>query len=143
MPKPLAVVNPYAPRLTFLDDRTRTRRDHEKYLNLIDAIALLHQYQRSVKSIPGCGSGGRQPDDYVETNLSDIETANQLAGNVLGRSLDELPPQTRQLLFIIEDFVICCVQNKPSLPCDAPASTLIRYIIGGFTGDKNSFKCFG
>ena len=40
------MVNPYANRLTFLDDRTRTRRDHEKYLTLIDTIALLHQYQR-------------------------------------------------------------------------------------------------
>ena len=44
--RPLAVVNPYARQLTFLDDRTRTRRDHEKYLTLIDAIALLHQHQR-------------------------------------------------------------------------------------------------
>jgi DNA primase len=41
---------PYANRLTFLDDRTRTRRDHEKYLTLIDAIALLHQHQREVKT---------------------------------------------------------------------------------------------
>jgi len=41
--KPLKVVNPYAERLTFLDDKTRTRRDHRKYLGLIRAIALLHQ----------------------------------------------------------------------------------------------------
>jgi len=34
---PLPVVNPYAPALTFLDTRTRTRRDHAKYLALIDA----------------------------------------------------------------------------------------------------------
>ena len=38
--RPLPVVNPYAEQLTFLDDKTRTRRDHEKYLTLIDAIAL-------------------------------------------------------------------------------------------------------
>jgi DNA primase catalytic core len=43
--RPLKVLNPYADRLTFLSDKTRTRRDHEKYLTLIDAIALLHQYQ--------------------------------------------------------------------------------------------------
>ena len=45
--RPLAVVNPYAEQLTFLDDRTRTRRDHAKYLTLIEAIALLRQHQRS------------------------------------------------------------------------------------------------
>ncbi len=33
--RPLAVVNPYADRLTFLDDRTRTRRDHEKFLTQV------------------------------------------------------------------------------------------------------------
>ncbi|MBK8186900.1 MAG: hypothetical protein IPK77_06440 [Cellvibrio sp.] len=27
--KPLAVINPYADQLTFLSDKTRTRRDHE------------------------------------------------------------------------------------------------------------------
>jgi hypothetical protein len=35
------VVNPFADSLTFLDDKTRTRRDHMKYLTLIRAIALL------------------------------------------------------------------------------------------------------
>jgi DNA primase catalytic core len=34
--RPLAVMNPYADVLTFRDDRTRLRRDHEKYLTLID-----------------------------------------------------------------------------------------------------------
>jgi hypothetical protein len=46
--QPLAVVNPYADRLTFLSDKTRTRRHHEKYLTPIDTIALLHQHQRPV-----------------------------------------------------------------------------------------------
>ena len=47
--RPLAVVNPYARELRFLDHQTRTRRDHMKYLALIRAIALLHQYQREVQ----------------------------------------------------------------------------------------------
>ena len=42
--QPLFVANPYARELTFLDSQTRTRRDHTKYLTLIRAIALLHQY---------------------------------------------------------------------------------------------------
>ncbi|MBC8951172.1 CHC2 zinc finger domain-containing protein [Xenorhabdus sp. TS4] len=33
--KPLNVVNPYAAQLTFMSDKTRTRRDHMKYLILI------------------------------------------------------------------------------------------------------------
>jgi DNA primase len=82
--EPLAVVNPYAHRLTFLDDRTRTRRDHEKYLTLIDAIALLHQHQRVVRSAEQDGQVIR----YVEVTLEDIALANALAHEILGRTLD-------------------------------------------------------
>lgn len=92
--KPLAVVNPYAESLTFPDAATRLRRDHEKYLSLIDAIALIHQHQREVKVMSWQG----RSVEYVEVELSDIERANALAHEVLGRSLDELPPQTRRLL---------------------------------------------
>jgi DNA primase len=92
--RPLAVVNPYADRLTFLDDRTRTRRDHEKYLTLIDTIALLHQHQRRVQTVQVNG----QSVEYIEASLSDIELANRIAHEVLGTSLDELPPQTRRVL---------------------------------------------
>jgi DNA primase catalytic core len=46
----IAVRNPYADALTFPDGRTRLRRDHEKYLTLIDTLALLHQHQREIKS---------------------------------------------------------------------------------------------
>ena len=37
--------------------------------------------------------------------LSDIETANRIAHDVLGRTLDELPPQTRKLLKEIQQLV--------------------------------------
>jgi DNA primase len=99
--EPLAVVNPYAHRLTFLDDRTRTRRDHEKYLTLIDAIALLHQHQRVLRTAQ---YGDRQVK-YVEVTLDDIALANRLAHQVLGHTLDELPPQTRRLLGLICEMV--------------------------------------
>ena len=99
--KPLQIINPYADQLTFLDDKTRTRRDHEKYLTLIDSIALLHQYQREIKTIDYNG----QAIDYIEVTLSDIETANKLAHDILGRTLDELPPQTRKLLKQIQTMV--------------------------------------
>jgi DNA primase len=90
----LAVVNPYADKLSFLSDRTRTRRDHEKYLTLIDAITLLHQHQRTIRTL----GEGERATEYVEVTLADIEAANRIAHDVLGRSLDELPSQTRELL---------------------------------------------
>ncbi|MBB6249430.1 CHC2 zinc finger domain-containing protein [Rhodanobacter sp. A1T4] len=99
--QPLAVVNPHADRLTFLDDQTRTRRDHMKYLTLIRAIALLHQYQRPVHTVQHRGKELR----YIEVVPTDIAVANQLAHEVLGRTLDELPPQTRLLLKHVHTWV--------------------------------------
>lgn len=95
------VVNPFADRLTFLDDKTRTRRDHMKYLTLIRAIALLHQHQRTIHSVEHRG----KPVRYVEVEPSDLALANRLAHEVLGRTLDELPPQTGRLLSTIHEWV--------------------------------------
>jgi len=100
--RPLKVVNPYAEHLTFLDEKTRMRRDHKKYLTLIRAIALLHQHQRPVKTL---NPDGAEPIDYVEVSLDDIAAANALCAEVMGRTLDELPPQTRMLLGLIHDMV--------------------------------------
>ena len=95
--QPLAVVNPYADELTFTAERTRTRRDHEKYLTLIDAIALLHQHQRTVEYVEESRFRlpRRSPEGtkigFVRATLDDIALANRLAPELLGRSLDELP----------------------------------------------------
>lgn len=99
--RPLKVVNPFAHQLTFLSDKTRTRRDHMKYLTLIQSIALLHQYQREVKRVQHRGAWL----EYIEVERSDIELANRLAHEVLGRTLDEMPPQTRKLLVMLKDWV--------------------------------------
>jgi len=98
--RPLFILNPYAKRLTFLDDKTRTRRDHEKYLSLIDSIAFLHQYQRPLNKV-----SGSDEEQYIIVTLEDIELANRLANEVLGRSLDELPPQTRLFLDMVHELV--------------------------------------
>jgi DNA primase len=99
--RPLLVGNPFAEDLTYPDSASRTRRDHEKYLNLLRAVTLLHQYQREVKTTTLDG----HPVDYIETTPTDIAIANRLARQVLGRSLDELPPQTRRLLYAIDQYV--------------------------------------
>jgi len=107
--KPVFVANPYARELTFHDSQTRTRRDHMKYLTLIRSIALLHQHQRPRKTVDHRG----RTVEYIEVALSDIAVANRLAHEVLGRSLDELPPQTRRLLLAVDTMVTAeCERQK-------------------------------
>lgn len=72
-----------------------------KYLTLIQAVALLHQYQRDVKTVTHRGT----VIEYIEVAESDITLANQLVHEVLGRTLDEMPPQTRKLLLLIQSMV--------------------------------------
>jgi DNA primase catalytic core len=99
--KPLLVANPFARELTFVDHQTRMRRDHMKYLTLIRTIALLHQYQRPIQQVEHRGETVR----YIEVTREDVELANRLCHEVLGTSLDELPPQTRRLLELLDGLV--------------------------------------
>lgn len=99
--KPLPIYNPYAHQLTFLDDATRTRRDHLKYLGLIATITLLHQYQREHRFLSDDG----EQVEHLVVSLEDIATANRLAAEVLGHTLDELPPQSRRFLLLLDQMV--------------------------------------
>lgn len=114
----LNVLNPYAPGLLFPTLRTRNRRDHEKYLTLIDAIALLHQHQREIKTLP-VTKAEAAPLEYIEVTLEDIALANQLAPEMMSRDLDELPPQTRRLLGHIRELA----QKQ----CGAKSSSIAVY----------------
>ncbi len=102
--KPMLVANPFAEKLTFLDARTRSRRDHVKYLTLIRTVALLHQYQRPHQTIEHPPASG-QFMEYIEVTPVDVAIANKLTHEVLGRSLDELAPQTRRLLVMLDAHV--------------------------------------
>jgi DNA primase catalytic core len=102
--KPIQVVNERALALCFPDSMTRMRRDHMKFLTLIRAVTFLFQYQRPVQT----GAIG----EYIECTEADVELAQQLIDEVLGRSLDELPPQTRRLLLLIDDMVVAACERE-------------------------------
>ncbi len=108
--RPVRIYNPYATQLTFANDKTRLRRDHQKYLTLIETITLLHQHQRPIQTETDDGINGRVVE-YLNVTRDDIRIANDLAAEVLGRSLDELAPQTRNLLLRLHEFVQTMVQQ--------------------------------
>ena len=87
----LQVVIPYAEKLTFPETWLRTRRDQERFLNLIKASAFLHQYQRN-------SPNGVEPDTVVEAAVADYEVAYRLAADILGATLADLRKPARELL---------------------------------------------
>ena len=100
--------NPYADLLTFTSKSLRARRDHKKYLNLILAVTYLFQYQRTVRTMEFEG----KMIEYINVTLKDIEMANEIANEVFGRSLDELPPPSRSLLKLIQAMVFSLCKEK-------------------------------
>jgi len=99
--RPITVVNNHDVG-EFPDYMTRARRDHNKLLTLIEAIALLHQHQREIKTITCEGD----TLEYIEATEQDVKLALTLADQVgLKPSLDELRPQARKLLSLITEMV--------------------------------------
>ena len=80
----LPVVIPYADKLSFPTAWMRTRRDHARFLNLIEASAFLHQYQRERR-------GGA-----IVASLADYAVAYELAGAVLAETLSDLRKPLRE-----------------------------------------------
>jgi DNA primase catalytic core len=76
--EPLPVVIPYADKLTFPDAWMRTRRDHARFLNLIEVSAFLHQHQRERRA------------DAIVAAPADYQTAYTLAGDVLRETLADV-----------------------------------------------------
>ena len=100
--EPVLVVNPYARELTFLDDaHAHAARSHE--------VPDAHPHDRAPAPAPAraedVSSTAGEVVEYIEVTRDDIALANRLAHEVLGRSLDELPPQTRRLLELLDAMV--------------------------------------
>ena len=115
MLKSVAVEIPYAPALDFPADSLRTRRDHERFLSLIEAVTFLFQYQREPKEII------TPEGDKVTCVLSTIEDyarAYELAREILGFTLDDLKKHARELLEQIQAMVANQAKDTETLPED-------------------------
>jgi DNA primase catalytic core len=101
--RPLMVRNPFARDLTFGHAQLRSRRDHQKYLDLICVMALAHQYQRKVHSAV---DGDGQLFQFIEATRDDVERVDSLLGDLLAASTDEVTPQARRLLVLVGEMTL-------------------------------------
>jgi len=99
----ILVMNPFAEFLSFPSSKLKTRRDHEKFLRLINAICFLHQYQRKLKT-KKLDDG--EPIEYIECTLEDYAIAYELLSDgVLDHTLDDLPSPARKLLELTKKYL--------------------------------------
>lgn len=94
----LPVFIPYVQHIRFPTLWLRTRRDNERMLCLIEALALLHQHQRE-KGVTEDGT------TYVLANLEDYRQAYVLTRKVLEQTLHELTPSARDLWVLAREYV--------------------------------------
>ena len=87
----ITVVNPYADKLIIPESVFKPLRTNAHYLQFIEAISFVHQYQREIKTdITGT--------PFIETTLEDIALANELLKEVLLAKSDELTKSCRDFL---------------------------------------------
>ncbi len=91
--RPLKVLNPFAGKLTYPAHGLKMRREQKKYLTLLKAMALLHQFQRPVHKAERAGIA----IEYVEITKEDLQRVDALAKGALARGLDELSAPGRSL----------------------------------------------
>jgi 5S rRNA maturation endonuclease (ribonuclease M5) len=89
--KSITVVNPYAEKLTIPETVFKPLRTNAHYLQFIEAITFVHQFQREIKK-------DAEGKAYIETTLEDIELANELLKDVLLAKSDELTKACRDFL---------------------------------------------
>lgn len=93
--KPIKVINPFAQYLTLPNSVFKPRRTNAHYLQFIEAITFIHQYQREHKT-------AKNGKNYIETTLEDIQTANILLKDVLIRKSDVLTGACRNYLEVLK-----------------------------------------
>jgi len=113
--RPLAIVNPYARFLGFPARLMRTRRDHERFLDLIAAAAFLRQYQKEAKQ----DERGRE---YVECDMEDYELAYRVMSAILPSTLSNFPRSARELYEKLRELARAKAQAERLGTCEVELS---------------------
>jgi DNA primase len=91
------IVNAFAEYLKFPDTLMRTRRDHERFLDLIAGICFVRQYQKEVKTSVSL--------EYIECDIEDYRIAYEIMMGTLMTTFIELPKGSRMLYEEIREYV--------------------------------------
>ena len=80
----ILIVNPFGEALGFPDNLMRTRRDNDRFLDLIACVCFLRQYQKTVR--------WEGLTEFIECDIDDYRIAyNIMINGVLASSLMEIP----------------------------------------------------
>ena len=98
--KPVKVINPYAEYLALPESVFKPRRTNAHYLQFIEAITFYKQYQREKHYDRDTG------EEYIRTEIEDIQEANELIMEVLLRKSDSLSGACRNHLENLKTYLV-------------------------------------
>jgi DNA primase catalytic core len=81
--KKVFIVNTLAEKISFPDTLMRSRRDHDRFMDLIATIAFLRQYQKEEKEAEGV--------KFIECDMTDLKLAVDIMKDILPATLTNFP----------------------------------------------------
>lgn len=123
---PVAVRNPYAEILKIPSEVFKPRRTNAHYLQFIEAVTFYHQHQRESKFDTQTG------EEYIETEIEDIQQANKLLAEVLLRKSDTISGACRNYFEVLKAYLknenqATFSNREMSFKLRIPLSTIKRY----------------
>jgi ABC-type dipeptide/oligopeptide/nickel transport system ATPase subunit len=112
--EPIEVDIPFAEHIKFPAKSTRNRRDSERFIQLIKAVAFLRQKQKQVKEING--------KRFIEADHYDYEIAFMIGLNVIAQTLDQFSERARNVLRV------CCELTDDLKKAGQPMVITVRQI---------------
>lgn len=122
--KKIIVVNPFAEYLNFPDNLMRSRRDHDRLLDLIACVCFLRQYQKEILHDTSSITSGTFAEqsrsiEYIKCDITDYEIAYDIMVNgVLSSTMTEIPRGTIDLYNLICELAKKSAKSKDLEPSE-------------------------
>jgi DNA primase len=125
----LKAVIPFARHISFPQDSLRSRRDFERFLSLIQAVAIFRQFQKDVKKTAG-------DEEYIVADLEDYKVAFELGMKLFTATFSPISERTKDVLRVClqienETFTRDDVKRKAKeleIPVSENRATLARQL---------------
>lgn len=117
--KPLTVTFSRELKLVWPYSRLQMRREQKKFVSLVKAITLLHQYQRKTGTLKRADGS---KIEYVQATQRDVDLALELGREAFARNVDDVSPTGRKLL---AEIVLLVKEKYDDMKSNDPKNDLL------------------
>ncbi|MCF6334294.1 MAG: toprim domain-containing protein, partial [Spirochaetales bacterium] len=108
---PRTIVNPFAEVIDFPSALMRSRRDHERFIDLISSVCFLRQFQKEEKQT-------KEGVTFIECDLGDYKVAYEIMTHILPSTLTSFPKSALELYEIVREVIKKKAKEDSLLPVE-------------------------